>query len=254
MGVTIKDHQLSVAAGETGVIRRLARAAGILFLILLFLGPLSILFIPSQLFVDGDPTATAANIADSEGLFRLAIISDTVILLTEVVMASVLFALFVAVSRPLAMVTALARLCQAAVMGTNLMLYFALLVVVGGGASYFAIEQAQRDSLVMLLVETHEYGVLVGQAFFALSLVALGLLIRRAWFAPRILGTLMVVAGAGYLIDSLGVFLSEDLEQPLSVVVMVAALIGELPFFLWLLVRSFDNRWPVGLPEREAAR
>src|SRR5438128_12007559 len=52
-----------------------ARVAGALYLLLLF-APLRLVYIPSALFVRGNATATANNIAAHELLFRLGIVAD----------------------------------------------------------------------------------------------------------------------------------------------------------------------------------
>ena len=53
-----------------------ARIAGILAILLVVLGPFSLIYVPSTLVVPGEAAATADNIRASESLFRLAIISD----------------------------------------------------------------------------------------------------------------------------------------------------------------------------------
>jgi len=53
-----------------------ARIAGFLYLLLVFAGPVRLMYIPSTLFVSGNATATANNIAAHETLFRLGIFSD----------------------------------------------------------------------------------------------------------------------------------------------------------------------------------
>src|SRR5712692_11946984 len=56
---------------------RNARVAGLLYLSLLT-APLRLIYIPKTLFVAGNATATANNIAAHETLFRLGILSDLV--------------------------------------------------------------------------------------------------------------------------------------------------------------------------------
>ena len=46
-----------------------ARVAGLLYLLLVILGPLRLIYIPRTLFVHGDAAATAHNIATHETLF-----------------------------------------------------------------------------------------------------------------------------------------------------------------------------------------
>jgi hypothetical protein len=55
---------------------RKARIAGLLYLSLMILGPLSLIYIPNTLIVSGDAAATAHNIAAHETLFRLGIVCD----------------------------------------------------------------------------------------------------------------------------------------------------------------------------------
>ena len=52
-----------------------ARIAGLLYLSFMT-APLRLIYIPSALFVHGNATATANNIAAHESLFRLGIVSD----------------------------------------------------------------------------------------------------------------------------------------------------------------------------------
>src|SRR5215216_1192619 len=51
------------------------RGRGQLGLIIVVLGPFSLLYVPSTLFVPGDATATVDNIRASESLFRIAIVN-----------------------------------------------------------------------------------------------------------------------------------------------------------------------------------
>ncbi len=53
-----------------------ARIGGFLYLLLVIGGPLRLMYIPSKLFVHGNASATAANIATHETLFRLGIVGD----------------------------------------------------------------------------------------------------------------------------------------------------------------------------------
>lgn len=221
-----------------------ARLAGALFLVILVLGPFSILYVPSELVVAGDAAATADNVRASEGLLRAAVLSDAVILLAEIGMTVLLYALLRRVSRTLSLAAAFARLAQTVVMGVNLVLYLAVLLLVSGAGYLAAFAPDHLDALVLLGFDTHSYGVYVGQAFFGLHLVLLGYLVRRAGYFPRVLGTLLMIAGAGYLLDSFGNFLFPDAEDALGALVGVTSVVGELPFFFWLLVKGVDlSRW-----------
>lgn len=68
-----------------------ARIAGAIYLALVVTAPWRLVYIPGTLFVHGDATATAANIAAHETLFRLGIVTD---LLTGVIVIFVVLALY----------------------------------------------------------------------------------------------------------------------------------------------------------------
>ena len=57
-------------------IDKAARVAGALYLLAILVGPFSLIYIPTVLFVSGDATATAHNILTHEMLFRLGILGD----------------------------------------------------------------------------------------------------------------------------------------------------------------------------------
>jgi Domain of unknown function (DUF4386) len=52
------------------------RVAGFIYLLLVVLAPFRLMYIPSALYVHGDATATANNIAAHELLFRLGMVTD----------------------------------------------------------------------------------------------------------------------------------------------------------------------------------
>jgi hypothetical protein len=80
--------------------------------------------------------------------------------------------------------------------------------------------------------------------FFSLHLGTLGYLVYRSGFIPRILGILMIVSALGYVADSFTGFLVPQYADTLAVVVIVTALIGELPLALWLLIKGVNvERW-----------
>jgi hypothetical protein len=54
------------------------RVAGLWYLLLVLIGPLRLIYIPDKLFVRGNATATASNIAAHEWLFRFGMLSDLV--------------------------------------------------------------------------------------------------------------------------------------------------------------------------------
>jgi hypothetical protein len=54
------------------------RVAGFIYLLLVVTGPVRLMYVPTKLFVSGNATATASNIAAHETLFRLGMVSEVV--------------------------------------------------------------------------------------------------------------------------------------------------------------------------------
>jgi len=56
--------------------RNPGRVAGFWYLLISLIAPLRLIYIPAKLFVPGNATATGANIAAHEWLFRFGILGD----------------------------------------------------------------------------------------------------------------------------------------------------------------------------------
>jgi hypothetical protein len=217
-----------------------ARVAGFLVILLVLLGPFSQLYVPSTLIVPGDATATADNIRASGWLLRLGIVSDSLIFLIEIVVSVLLYVLLRPVSRTLSLVLAFARLAMAVIQGINLLPYFTALLLLSGAGYLTVFEPDQLDALALLFLNAHQYVVYVWEIFLGLHLFVLAYLIFKSGYFPRILGVLMVLPSLGYLTHGYGSFLYPNYEEIFAGVVGVGAVIGELPFFLWLLIKGVN--------------
>jgi hypothetical protein len=217
-----------------------ARVAGFLLLFVAIIAPFSQLYLPSTLIVPGDATATANNIGASGWLFHLGIVSDSLVVLIEIVLCVLLYVLLRPVSRTLSLVAAFARLAMTVVMGVNLLPYFIALLLLSGASYLTVFEPAQSDALALVFLNAHGYGIFVWQLFFGFHLAVLGYLIYKSGYFPWILGVVMVFAALGYLTDAYVNILLPDYAETTGLVVGVGALIGELPFFLWLAIKGVN--------------
>ncbi len=221
-----------------------ARITGLLVLILVVLGPFSQLYVPSTLIVPEDATATADNIRASESLLRLGIVSDSAIFLIEIVVTVLLYVLLRPVNRTLSLVLAFARLAMAVIQGINLLPYFTALLLLSGAGYLRVFEPDQLDALALLFLNAHQYVVYIWEIFLGLHLVVLSYLVFKSGYFPRILGVLLVLPSLGYLIHGYGSFLFPNYAETFDLVVGVGAVIGELPFFLWLLIKGVNvQQW-----------
>lgn len=228
--------------GETNSIRRTARAAGLLYLVIFIVAPFAFFIARSSILVEDDPASTAQNLIDNEGRFRLGMAAESVVFLVEIVLAALLYVIFRPVSRTLSLAAAFARVGEAVIQAANLLPSTLALLAVGGAGYFAAFEPEQRNDLVLLALDANEVMILVWGLFFALHLLLLGYLVFQSGFLPRILGALLVLASVGYFAESYGTLLFPDSGDVLGIVVIALAVPGELAFALWLVIKGVDER------------
>lgn len=220
--------------------RRLARAAGVLYLVIIACGLFSELVVRGSLVVPGDAAATAANILTADMLFRAGVVSDLVMVMADVGLAAALYVLLAPVSRALSALAAAFRLAQAAVLTLNLVHQVGALLVLRHDGALTGFTPEQLDGLALVLMDLHRYGYLLGLVLFAGNLVVVGALVYRSGFLPRTLGVLSVLAAAGYLVDTLMFLLLQGYTGSVSDLVLAPAFVAEIGLCGWLLVRGVD--------------
>jgi len=91
----------------------------------------------------------------------------------------------------------------------------------------------------MLFLDMSGSGILVAQVFRGLWLLPSGYLVFRSGFLPKLWGILLVIGGAGYLVDS-----GTQLLFPGLATISQFTFIGELLLPLWLLIKGVNvERW-----------
>lgn len=217
---------------------RTARVAGALYLCLIPLGIFSFAYVPARLMIAGDPAATARNLAASEHLFRLAIVSHLVSQLIVVGLALALYRLLRPVGRHVAAsMVSLALVCVAVSFVSEVHNLAVLRMLDGSFAEAFA--PAQLHAQIALQLDLYRSNVLLAQVFWGLWLIVLSRLVYRAVFLPRWLAVPLVAAAAGYLVDS-GAHLLGAEQSAISPLTAGFELV--LP--LWLLVRGAGSGVP----------
>ncbi|MFT6338115.1 MAG: hypothetical protein ACI86M_000832 [Saprospiraceae bacterium] len=219
-----------------------AKLAGLLYLIIAISGGFSIGYVPSVIIKAGDAASTAQNMMDHLGLFRLSILGDIVVLLLEIVLTVILYRLFKPVNKTIAMVAAFSRLAMGIVMGFNLLNYLIPFHLLNGADNLSAFKIDQLQSLAMVFFDAHQYGIYIWGLFFGFHLVALGYLVFKSGYFPKVLGLLMCIGSFGYLLESIGeiTLTNSAIFSILVIVLLVVATIGELSFTFWLLIRGIN--------------
>ncbi len=210
--------------------KKIARWAGLLYLILIPLGFFGVAYVPSVVEGADGIAATATNLAAFEDLQRYGLVAVLMMNVIAIALALVLFELFKSAGRVMAGFMVSFLLVGSGISMLNeTRLYGALVVSVENGAH--AVVSAETQSLLGLLLEMHQFGTYIAVIFWGLWLFPLGLLAYRSGFIPKVLGVLLIIAGFGYVADSFMYFLAPESLVPLSDFLFI----GEVTFTLWLL-------------------
>ena len=214
-----------------------ARVAGALYLLTAVIAPFSLIYVPSTLFVRGNATATANNIAAHESLFRLGIVADLLGAVIFILVVMALYRLLSGVNKTHAALMVILVVVSVAIGFLNEVNNIAALTLFRGGDFLSVFDKPQRDALAMLFLGLHRQGLAVDEIFWGLWLFPFGVLVMRSGFLPRILGVLLIVNGFAYVAASLTSLL---LPSYTDVVfrALQPALLGELWIMLWLLIKG----------------
>ncbi len=218
-------------------IKKTARLAGLIYLLVIIFGVFAEVGVRSQLILAGDPTATAGKITASQSLFRLGFVSDLVMMTLYFLLAYALYLVFQPVKKNLALLFLLLTLASVAIMSINMLHQFAALLLLNGAGYLQTFSAEQLQALALLFTELHRYGYFISQIFFGLWLLPLGYAGFKSGYFPKVLGILVMLASLGHLIQFFQVFLLPDYKA-ISYPGLAVATIGEFSLCFWLLIKG----------------
>ena len=226
-------------------INRTARLAGALYLAVMPFAVFGIIYVPSVLLVPGDPAATSRNILASALLFRSGTVSHLIGQVIFIFQVLALYRLLKPVNENHALLMVMLVLLGIPIAFLNEVNHLAALRLLSS-TDDGAFTSTQLHAQAMLFLDMRQSGILVAQIFWGLWLLPLSFLVFRSGFLPRLLGALLMIGGAGYVIDAGMQLLFPGVPTISQVTIAFAMLaaIGELVFALWLLIKGVDvARW-----------
>lgn len=220
--------------------KKIARAAGFLYLMVVVTSVYSLMYVPTQILVKGDPALTAHNILTNEFLFRSGIVSNLICQVIFVFLAMTLFRLLKEVDGPRAgLMVALVIVQIPIVFVVETIGFTSLMIVKGELLNTFSLEQ--REELMMTFFRIRSNGIAVLQIFWGLWLVPFGQLVYRSGFIPRLLGILLILAGTFITIDSLIYLLLPTYPWILNTLATLMSLAGEFSIMFWLIIKGVKD-------------
>lgn len=235
-------HPTTVSNAESSVLFK-ARAAGFFWLMTILTGMFG--FVAGGKFiVPGDAVTTAANIMAHESIYRWAGASNVLATACYLAVTILVYELLKPVNRTVASLGVFFSLVGCAAGTFSSLLFFAPLNLLGGAPylATFSLAQLQAQALTFLTMSLQVNDI--GMAFFGMHVISIGYLIRRSTFLPRLLGSLLLVAGACYLTNSFANFLALPFKAYLLPFVALSGLLGEGSLTGWFLVKGVNvQRW-----------
>jgi hypothetical protein len=216
--------------------QKTARVAAFVFLIIFFLGMFTELFIRPGMIVPGDAAATVRNIAASESLFRLSLVSDLIRQALLMLLTLILYKLLKPVNKNIASLMVIIALVSVPTSMLNELNHFAVLLLSSGAGYLTAFKADQLNALVMFFIELRTYGTYIPQ-ILSIWVLLLGYLVFKSGFLPRILGILLMLGGLCYTAAAVLFFLFPNFDATLF---GLFAFIGEALFYLWLLIKGVN--------------
>ncbi len=221
--------------------KNLARLAGLLYFLLTIQAPISLLYIPSHILVNGNPLATVNNILAHEFLFRLSIISQLASAIIFLYLAFVLYKIFKPVNQfqsGLLVAFVLAQVITTFVFET---FNFTSLMIAKNEILQL-LQPDVKQNLVLLFIKTHNYGLTIQEILWGFWLLPFGLLVYKSGLIPKIFTYCLVFGFVCWLSDSVSFILFPSYHPFVSEIVMKAGWIGEMPILFWLLIKGVNNK------------
>jgi hypothetical protein len=219
---------------------KLARIAGLLYVLLIPLGVFGIIYIPGSFIVSGDGAATASKIMANETLFRFSIVSALLTQLVNLVLVLFLYKLLKPVNKNLAVLMVVFIIVAVPIAMINELNNIIVLLLLNGDGYLSVFSSEQLHSVVLLFLDLHEYGIYLAGIFWGLWLFPMGYLIYKSGFIPKIIGVLLIIACVGYLLDSFIYIMMPDFSFAFSEFLFF----GELAISFRLLIMGVDvEQW-----------
>jgi hypothetical protein len=219
------------------------RFAGVLYLVTSIFGFFAMGFVPNKLIVHGDAVATANNISAHDTLFRLGIASQLIGMAGFIFVALALYQVLKGVDKRRAALMVILIVVSIPIAFLNEVNSVAALTLVRGADFLSAFDKPQREALAMLFLNLHGRGLVFSELFWGLWLLPLGYLVYKSRFLPRFLGVWLVLAGVGWVILCLTGILLPEYADKLNTYLQ-PAILGEIAFMLWLVVKGANPQIP----------
>jgi hypothetical protein len=224
--------------------KKMARIAGLLYLLMGVTSAFGLLYVPSRIIIAGNSGSTANNILSSGLLFRMGIISGLISQIIFIFLVLVLYRLFQGINKAFACLMVTFVVASVPIAFLNALNQMGALIVTSGADYLKVFEPDKLNALMMIFLGLYKNGIIIVGIFWGLWLFPFGYLVYKSGFIPKILGILLIINCFSYLIDSFSFLLIPGYHDMISKFTLVPNCIGELSIILWLLIIGVKEQKP----------
>ena len=221
--------------------RRYARLAGVLVIISILAGGFGESFVPGKLIVSGDFHETGLKVAASLGLFRAGFFAYTIEAACDLALTAIFYLLLRPVSRPLALISAFFGLFGTATFAVGEIFYYVAALPEMDAHFAASLSPSARIRFAYLCLKLYGTVFNMFAGFYGIDVMLRGYLFCRSGYFPRVLGGLLLLGGAGFMLKNLCIVLAPQYDSMLLVLPDFIAMSG---MAVWLSIKGIDQtRW-----------
>jgi Domain of unknown function (DUF4386) len=216
---------------------RFARIAGAMYLLTVASAMFGEAHVRSSLLVGSSAAQTAANLIESNLLFRIGLVTELLTFVGVVVLVWALYQLLHEVNHRLAVLALSFRLVELGVHFTAVSLGVLAMSLLSGGEYTHGFAAAELHGLVGMALRAQLAGLGIGFIPLGLGSAVFALLLWRSGYVPKPLAGLGVIASLLLAAYSFGVVLSPDTSDYFYVG-MLPMFVHEVSIGAWLLFKG----------------
>jgi hypothetical protein len=259
MNKSIRTEQSTGLDGKTLMVtvrspKRLARIAGVFYLLLGVFSGFAQGFLYPRLYVAGDAAATAANLTSNPDLVRFGVVADLIGQTFFVFLVLALYLLLKQVNVGVARAMVALVIIAVAVTSLNVVFELGGLQVATGAVNASSLGVEGSNALVLLMLDAQRHGIFVAQLFFGLWLTPLAYLAYKAGLFPKVLSIVLVLATVSYVIDLFVAFLLPHVSAGIHSYFGIVPAVAEIGVVLFLLIVGVLTPKAAPLSEKVSAQ
>ena len=223
---------------QPDIVHRYARYAGVAMLLSIVFGALGEAYLPGKIIVSGDAAATAANIVAHPMVFRMSFATYLVEGFCDIILCVLWYVILRPVNKNLALISAFVGVVSMITFAIAQSNFWASSIILKDAGGMTAFTQEQRSALAYLSLRISTMIASLFFCFYGTASAIRGFLIMRSGYLPKVLGVLLMIGGAGFILRSLTYILAPAYGGSLMLVPMAVA---GIPLTFWLLVKGADR-------------